>query len=417
MRSGWDELPLGQAPLQIIDGDRGKAYPKHGDFSDEGYCLFLSATNVTNSGFDFSECQFISEQKDEELRKGRLVRNDVVLTTRGTLGNTAFYSDGVPYDHVRINSGMVIMRTDATKLHPAFLYGFLRSPGFEKQVEQLRSGVAQPQLPIRDITKIKLPFPPKAVQERIVEVFNAYDDLIENNRRRMALLEEAARQLYREWFVRLRFPGHEHTRINNGVPEGWECRVLADACASLEDGDWIESKDQGGEDFRLLQISNIGVNEFVETENFRYITEQTLKRLNCREILPGHILISRMPKPIGRAWLVREMPWRMITAVDVAIVAPNPDIADPYFLTYFLNSPENLEQCERRAVGATRARVVRRELASLAVLLPPPQLQRLFREAAEALNKQRTSLYRQNERLRAARDLLLPRLISGEIAV
>jgi type I restriction enzyme S subunit len=107
----------------------------------------------------------------------------------------------------------------------------------------------------------------------------------------------------------------------------------------------------------------------------------------------------------------------MITAVDVAIVAPDPAIADQYLLTHFLNSPENLEHCERRAVGATRPRVARRELASLPLLLPPPTLQRNFRESAEPLNQQRANLYRQNEKLRCARDLLLPRLMSGEIAV
>ena len=122
------------------------------------------------------------------------------------------------------------------------------------------------------IERLEVPRPPRAVQERIADILSAYDDLIENNRRRMALLEEAARQLYREWFVRLRFPGHEHTRITNGVPEGWERRTFAEACSSLEDGDWIETKDQSGDDYRLLQISNIGINEFVETGNFRYVT-------------------------------------------------------------------------------------------------------------------------------------------------
>ena len=233
----------------------------------------------------------------------------------------------------------------------------------------------------------------------------------------MGLLEDAARQLYREWFVRLRFPGDEHTRITNGVPEGWERRAFADACASLEDGDWIETKDQGGDDYRLLQISNIGINEFVETGNYRYVSEQTFKRLNCRELIPGHILIARMPKPIGRAWLVTEMPWRMITAVDAAIAVANEELADPYFLTHYLNSPTSLEHCERRAVGATRSRIARRELAALPLLLPLRRLQMHFREFAEPLNQQRSVLYRLNEKLRAARDMLLPRVMSGEISV
>jgi len=233
---------------------------------------------------------------------------------------------------------------------------------------------SRPSLPTRnskeanktDFEKIEVSVPSQlSTEQAIGGILSSYDDLIENNRRRMGLLEDAARQLYREWFVRLRFPGDEHTRITNGVPEGWERRAFADACASLEDGDWIETKDQGGDDYRLLQISNIGINEFVETGNYRYVSEQTFKRLNCRELIPGHILIARMPKPIGRAWLVTEMPWRMITAVDAAIAVANEELADPYFLTHYLNSPTSLEHCERRAVGATRSRIARRELAAL----------------------------------------------------
>ena len=233
--SQWQEIPLGQAPVKIIDGDRGKAYPKHGDFSDDGYCLFLNASNVTKGGFDFSSCQFVSEQKDNELRTGKLDSNDVVLTTRGTLGNVALYSNGVRYENVRINSGMVIMRADSLKITPFFLYSFLRSSYFKTQVEQLRSGVAQPQLPIRDINRIKIPLPPKDFQVRIGDVICAYDDLIENNRRRIRLLEESARLLYREWFVYLRFPGHEHTKIVDGVPEGWERKTLGNLCKEIRE--------------------------------------------------------------------------------------------------------------------------------------------------------------------------------------
>jgi type I restriction enzyme S subunit len=297
------------------------------------------------------------------------------------------------------------------------VYYFFRMPSTVQSVinHALTSGV--PHINLGILKDFEIPLPHTTVQERIADILSAYDDLIENNRRRMALLEEAARQLYREWFVRLRFPGHEHTHMTDGVPQGWEKRTFADACASLEDGDWIESKDQGGEDYRLLQISNIGINEFVETGKFRYVTTETFKRLNCRELVPGNVLIARMPTPIGRAWLVTEMPWRMITAVDAAIAVANEELADPYFLTYYLNSPASLEHCERRAVGATRPRIARRELAALPLVLPSRRLQTHFREWVEPMNLQRTTLYRQNEKLRAARELLLPRLMSGELAV
>jgi len=191
----------------------------------------------------------------------------------------------------------------------------------------------------------------------------------------------------------------------------------AKKCQSLEDGDWIESKDQGGEDYRLLQISNIGVNEFVETGNYRYIIADTVRRLNCREIRPGQILISRMPKPIGRAWLVTEMPWRVVTSVDVAVLTPKTNVADSYFIVHHLNAPASLEMCAQQAVGATRPRIACRELAALPIVVPPIERQRHFREFAEPLNEQRANLHQQNSTLRAARDLLLPRLMSGEVPV
>jgi type I restriction enzyme S subunit len=331
----------------------------------------------------------------------------VVTGRYGTLGQV-FYVDE---DYWPLNTALYV--TDFKGNLPRYVAYFLQDVLRNYQSDK----AAVPGVNRNVLHELRVRSSDTRSQDRIADILCAYDDLIENNRRRMALLEEAVRQLYREWFVRLRFPSHEHTPITNGVPEGWERKVLADVCGSIEDGDWIESRDQGGEDYRLLQISNIGINEFVETGNFRYITEETFKRLNCREILPGQILISRMPKPIGRAWLVTEMPWRMITAVDVAIAATYDDFADAYFLTQFLNSPANLEHCERRAVGATRLRIARRELASLPILLPPRRLQQLFREVAEPINQQRANLYRQNEKLRAGRDLLLPRLMSGEIVV
>lgn len=103
------EKPMTEV-CEIIDGDRGKNYPTADEFLDEGYCLFLNAKNVTSSGFNFDTCMFITKEKDEALRKGKLSRGDVVLTTRGTLGNLAFFTEEVPYEHIRINSGMVILR-------------------------------------------------------------------------------------------------------------------------------------------------------------------------------------------------------------------------------------------------------------------------------------------------------------------
>jgi len=142
----------------IIDGDRGKNYPTADEFSDEGYCLFLNAKNVTASGFNFDNCMFVSKEKDEALRKGKLSRGDVVLTTRGTLGNLAFYTDEIPFENIRINSGMVILRMKQDLIDEIY---FIEQ--FKMQLddikEKIASGSAQPQLPISTMNKIQVLIP------------------------------------------------------------------------------------------------------------------------------------------------------------------------------------------------------------------------------------------------------------------
>jgi type I restriction enzyme S subunit len=155
MSFDWPILSFENAPFKIVDGDRGTNYPKQDEFSDIGFCLFLNTGNVTTDGFKFNECAFITE--DKLLRKGKLIRGDIVLTTRGTLGNVGFFSDKVIYENIRINSGMVILRADETQLLPYYLFLFLRSLSFADQVKSLKSGSAQPQLPIRDMQRIEIP--------------------------------------------------------------------------------------------------------------------------------------------------------------------------------------------------------------------------------------------------------------------
>jgi type I restriction enzyme, S subunit len=242
-------------------------------------------------------------------------------------------------------------------------------------------------------------------------------DLIENNRRRIKLLDAAARLLYEEWFVRFQFPGHEHTRIVDGIPKAWQRGTIGNVCSEFIDGDWIETKDQSGDAFCLIQVSNIGMGDFVETGNHRYISEETFHRLNCTEVSPGDILISRMPKPVGRAWLVTEMPWHMVTAVDITIARPKSNAVNPFYYVYHLNSTANLALCEVRATGATRARITRKIMAELPIALPPISLQLQFVQFAESCQLTKTNLLRQNKALRRDRNLLLPRLMSGEVEV
>jgi type I restriction enzyme S subunit len=165
--TGWVVREI--ASLCVIeDGDRGRAYPKKADFSEAGYCVFLNTKNVTRHGFDFSKLEWISEKKHQQLRKGTLVRGDIVFTSRGTIGNVAHYDDSVPFDVMRINSGMFILRGFQKHMEASFLSRLLRSPQIRTQIDSLRSGSAQPQLPIREFKKFTAKIPPLSEQRRIV---------------------------------------------------------------------------------------------------------------------------------------------------------------------------------------------------------------------------------------------------------
>ncbi len=193
----WKECKLGIAPLEIIDGDRGKNYPKRDEFSENGYCLFLNTKNVTTNGFEFSELNFITKKKDELLKKGKLKRHDLVLTTRGTVGNVGFYNTNVQYDNIRINSGMVIIRPNG--IDDKFNYQLFKY--LKKYFETFTTGSAQPQLPIRDLKEMSFLLPPLPEQKAIASILSSLDDKIDLLHQQNKILETMAETLFRQWFV------------------------------------------------------------------------------------------------------------------------------------------------------------------------------------------------------------------------
>jgi len=160
----------------IIDGDRGKEYPKENDFIKRGACLFLSAKNITSTGFSLAEQVFISQEKDNKLRSGKLVRNDIIITTRGSVGNVALYSSDIVYDSIRINSGMAVVRVyKADAVLHEYLYQLMRSEVVQNQVELLNFGSAQPQLTIGIINELDISIPPISEQRKVADILNGVD--------------------------------------------------------------------------------------------------------------------------------------------------------------------------------------------------------------------------------------------------
>ena len=185
--------------VDFIDGDRGKNYPTFDEFTSTGYCLFLNASNVTSTGFNFDNCMFVSEEKDKLMNKGHLSPYDIVLTSRGTLGNVALYDKHIKYENVRINSGMLIIRPKTKRLSPYFIYALLKSSYMKAAIERFKSGSAQPQLPIKDLQKITFEMPESdTVLVALDRQFLAVEESISINNNEIGNLKELSNVLLSE---------------------------------------------------------------------------------------------------------------------------------------------------------------------------------------------------------------------------
>ena len=382
----WEIAKIGEIS-DIIDGDRGKNYPKQNEFHDKGYCLFLNTGNVTRQGFDFNNNMFITKEKDNVMRKGKLKRGDIVFTSRGTIGNTAYYNDTIPFDNVRINSGMVILRTKQEKVEQRYLYQLLKSNYQRERMQSYITGSAQPQLPIKNFSQIELPLPPLQIQCRIADILSAYDDLIENNQKQIKLLEEAAMRLYKEWFVHLRFPGHETTKIVDGVPEGWHLGILEEL---------IEVK--YGKDHKNVANGDIPV----------YGSGGLMRKCN-RFLHDGESVLIPRKGSLNHIMYVNEKFWTVDTMFFTQMKCNNIALYIYFFMCSFDMYSMN--------IGAAVPSMTTNTLNGLDVLIPEETLLGLFNNSAQIYFQRIAVLKNQNHKAEQARDKLLPKLMSGEIEI
>ena len=386
----WKKVKLGEI-TQIIDGDRGKNYPKDRDFLNNGYCLFLNTGNVTQNGFTFESNQFISKDKDEQLRKGKLLRGDLVYTTRGTVGNVAYYGDTIPFNHIRINSGMVILRV-GHNVNPIFIYQLLKSKTYRTYFKSFCTGSAQPQLPIKNLSQILIDVPDVITQNHIATILSRYDSLIENYQKQIKLLEEAAQRLYKEWFVDLHFPGHENTKIVDGVPEGWELSKLGNL-AEFKRGKTITKKD-------VIDGSIPVVAGGLEPAYY-------CNKSNTAERV---ITISGSGANAGFTKMYFEKVW----ASDCSYA----DLETTQFLHFvYCYLKDNKTTIDHMQKGAAQPHVYAKEINALGLCIPTEDVLNIFEIKVSRYFNTISSLQSQIRLLTEARDRLLPKLISGKIAV
>lgn len=373
---------------EIIDGDRGKNYPQQHEFFDSGYCLFLNTGNVTTEGFSFRRNQFITREKCDMLRKGKLQRGDIAYTTRGTIGNAAFYNAHVPYEHIRINSGMVIIRPNEKIICAEFLYQILKSAYYRSYFKQYCTGSAQPQLPIMNFSQIELDIPELSIQHRIADILSTYDNLIENNQKQIKLLEEAAQRLYKEWFVDLHFPGYEATPVVDEVPEGWLQGTLKE----------LINVNYGKDHKRAPEDGNIPV----------YGSGGFMRKCN-KSLYTGEAVLIPRKGSLNHIMYVNEAFWTVDTMFYATMKKPNTALFVYFFISGFDMYAMN--------IGAAVPSMTVKILEAMPVLIPSENILKRFNDVVKVYFQKITVLNRQIESLSKARDRLLPKLMNGELEV
>ena len=431
MSSEWPTVTWADAPLTIIDGDRGANYPSQSDFSPAGHCLFLNTGNVTTDGFNFSNCAFITAEKDSALRKGKLNREDVVLTTRGTVGNVGYFNDDVLFEHVRINSGMVILRAEQRQLSSHFLYLFVRSALFKEQVKGLQSGSAQPQLPIRDMKQIEMPIPPLSDQAAICMTLGAIDDRITLLRETNTTLEAIAQALFKSWFVDFDpvhakqqgrapegmdaqtaalFPDSFEESELGMVPKGWSWSTLAECTSYLNRGISPKYVEEGG----IPVINQKCIRDFSVDFSKARRHDPALRKIDGRELKQGDVLVnSTGVGTLGRVAQLLILDEPTIVDSHVTVVRAGQKINSEYLGCFMQWKQPTIEDMGEGSTGQTE--LSRQKLGQLEMLQPGEKTLLAFKELVNPL-KDRISLNEKSIRsLATLRDTLLPRLISGQL--
>ena len=392
----WEVKKLSDCCASIADGDH-QAPPK----SDSGV-PFVTISNInTSNQFDFTDTMFVRQEYYDRLdSKRKAQKGDVLYSVVGTFGIPVYMKETVPFVFQR---HIAILRPNDTIL-PQFLYYTMLSRDFYMMADAAALGAAQRTISLTALRNMKISVPPMDVQEKIVGVLSAYDTLIENNQKQIKLLEEAAQRLYKEWFVDLRFPGHETTPIVDGVPEGWTSMAMNDI-AEYINGYAFKPSDWGTKGKPIIKIKEMGSG----------ITTDTPR--NRGEGIPVKYIVTAGDILFSWSATLSAMIWDEEDGLlnqHLFKVIPHNGISREFILQSILKA---LDEFSNLTTGSTMKHIQRGKLKEVFVNVPDNVTMRKYESISEPMRERILALKKQIILLKEARDRLLPKLMSGEIEV
>jgi type I restriction enzyme S subunit len=388
---------------QVIDGDRGHHYPSKDELKNDGFCLFLNAGNVTRFGFRFDHCEFISRTKNNALSKGKLARNDIVLTTRGTLGNFAVYLDDIKFEHIRINSGMVILRNRSESNSIRFQYEMLRSHVLRHQIERISFGSAQPQLTVGGINDLLIPLPRTlAEQETIAGALSDADAWIESLEQLIGKKRQIKQGAMQELLTgKRRLPGFSGQ---------WETKRLGDI-ALLRNGYPFKSDTYAVlGSFKVVTIANVqdGRMEMAECNSLEILPRDLQVH---HQLSVGDLLIS-MTGNVGRVCRVSHP--NCLLNQRVGLVVPLSTSVE--FLYNLLSQRFFLAAMARKAKGGAQGNLSKGDILEFEITIPNSLNEQ--QSIATVLSDMDTEIESLESKLGKAREIkqgMMQELLTGKI--
>ena len=376
---------------------------------------YLANVNVRWGDFNLDD---LREMRFEhgEIEKYGVRQGDIIMCEGGEPGRCAIWIG--PDDTMMIQKALHRIRA-REGVDGRYLYYFLRHEGERGALAPLFTGSTIKHLPKRNLARVKVSTPSLDEQREVASVLSAYDDLTETNRQRIARLEEAARLLYREWFVWLRFPGHDALAAEDGVPEGWETKPLLKV-AKVKRGKSYRSAnlvDAGGSPFINLKciereggFRDDGVKRFEGEFDERHT-------VRAGDIVMAVTDMTRDRAIVGRSALVpATVTGDAVFSMDLVRLDPSENVNPNWF---YMTTRHSLlpHEVKEFATGTNVLHLKPKHISDYTLTVPPRSIQDAFADIVGPMTEQQANLQHQNARLAEARDILLPRLMSGEVTL
>jgi type I restriction enzyme S subunit len=402
--SEWKKVKLGDC---CFIGDGAHASLKR----QEKGILYITAKNLTSNGLDYSRVDYISEElynKHFSEKNGaitRPIKNDIIFSIIGSLGDSYLVKD----EKLGISSSVAIFRSKGDIL-PLYLFYYLKSEKIKSEIDSIKGGVAQGFMSLSKLGSLTIYLPTSLkLQQRVAETLSRYDSLIENYQKQIKLLEESTQRLYKEWFIDLRFPEHENTKIVDGVPEGWKKKKVKDL-VDLKSGYAFKSSAFVGEGkYKIVTIKNVKDGVF-DGDNVSYLNTVPEKMPSHCLLQTGDILLS-LTGNVGRVCMV--IGDNYLLNQRVAKLESN----FPAFTYCHFRYYDTFVAINNLANGAAQQNVSPIRIGEMDMLVANDKIMHHFEKAAENIRTNILKLFSQIRHLTEARDRLLPKLMSGEIEV